>query len=339
MTAFQDEGSAYGKEIGRLGEDLNKSLIFKLREGQEVYGGMQFRQQTWGGLILSSEIKTLANVTRALYRAEPDNERVRILYDELVSLGTGDGWGSTNANAAALTALAEVLKQPAGSTAGPELTLEFGPESLPLDTTGKRVTLLSRQSDEAGSVLVENGPAESPSLAWLRTQYTPDGTGDLVRQANHGFVVEQELLIFSDLDKPPSRRQAVAGEKIELPMGTVVEQHVRVVNAEERHYVAVQAPFAAGLEPLNPNLATAPPEAEAAGSLTLAPTYALYADDQVTFYYDTLPKGTYDFYFRVRSAIAGSFTHPPARAEMMYRLSEYGNSDGTRIVVRPRTEE
>ena len=38
-------------------------------------------------------------------------------------------------------------------------------------------------------------------------------------------------------------------------------------------------------------------------------------NDQVTFYYETLPTGTYDFYFRLRTSIQGRFVHPPAKAE------------------------
>ena len=85
-----------------------------------------------------------------------------------------------------------------------------------------------------------------------------------------------------------------------------------MVNPTERHYVAIVVPLAAGMEPLNPNLATAPPEAKPAGTLTLAPTYVAYLDDRVAFYYNTLPKGTYDFYFRTRATVAGSFIQPPA---------------------------
>ena len=92
-------------------------------------------------------------------------------------------------------------------------------------------------------------------------------------------------------------------------------------------------PFAAGLEPMNPNLATASKAAKPAGTMTRVPAYAQYKDDEVIFYYDTLPKGTYDFYFRLKTSIAGSFVHPPAKAEMMYRETVRGRSDGTRIIV------
>jgi len=57
-------------------------------------------------------------------------------------------------------------------------------------------------------------------------------------------------------------------------------------------------------------------------------------DDKVVYYFDYLPAGTYDFYFRLRATIEGDFTHPPARAEMMYDLSVNGNSPGAEIVIK-----
>ena len=87
------------------------------------------------------------------------------------------------------------------------------------------------------------------------------------------------------------------------------------------------------MEPLNPRLATAPPEARPSGELTLEPSYAAYLDDAVTFYYDALPKGTYDFYFRLRATVPGRFIQPPAVAEMMYDESVRGNGYGAMIEI------
>src|SRR5213079_1744533 len=99
-------------------------------------------------------------------------------------------------------------------------------------------------------------------------------------------------------------------------------------NPEERHYVAVVVPLAAGMEPLNPKLATSSSDATPAGVLTLEPTYTAFLDDRLSFYYDTLPKGTFDFYFRARAA----------QAEMMYDGSVHGNSAGARVEVAPPAE-
>jgi uncharacterized protein YfaS (alpha-2-macroglobulin family) len=89
------------------------------------------------------------------------------------------------------------------------------------------------------------------------------------------------------------------------------------------------------MEPLNPALETAPPEATPAGRATLEATYAAFLDDHVAFYFNNLPKGTYDFYFRTRAQIAGEFVQPPAKAEMMYDAAVVGTSPGAKVVVTP----
>jgi uncharacterized protein YfaS (alpha-2-macroglobulin family) len=126
---------------------------------------------------------------------------------------------------------------------------------------------------------------------------------------------------------------AEPGQGLSLAVGQVVEDHVQVVNPEARTYVAVVVPLAAGLEVLNPRLATAPPEAKPRGALTKEPTYVAFLDDQVAFYYDTLPAGTYDFYFRTRAQTEGRFTQPGAKAEMMYDASVVGASAGAEVTV------
>ena len=131
-------------------------------------------------------------------------------------------------------------------------------------------------------------------------------------------------------------RLTAPGTTVRLTVGDVLEDHVEVVSNAARHFVAVSVPLAAGLEPLNPKLATAPPEATPTGTLTAAPSYVAYLDDQVVFYYDQLPKGTYHFYFRTRATVPGQFTQPQARAELMYDEAVHGESVGARIEVKAK---
>jgi alpha-2-macroglobulin len=118
-------------------------------------------------------------------------------------------------------------------------------------------------------------------------------------------------------------------------VGDVVEDHVQVVSPDDRHYVAIVVPLAAGMEPMNPKLATASADAAPAGKATVEPTYAAYLDDRVAFYYDTLPKGTLDLYFRTRATTAGRFIQPAAVAEMMYDGSVRGTSAGGVVTIAP----
>ena len=87
-------------------------------------------------------------------------------------------------------------------------------------------------------------------------------------------------------------------------------------------------PLAAGFEPLNPNIATAPAEAQPSTAPTLAPTWVSFGDDRVFYAYDSLPKGNYRFAFRVRAQTAGAFTQPPALVEAMYKKGLRATSAG-----------
>ena len=97
--------------------------------------------------------------------------------------------------------------------------------------------------------------------------------------------------------------------------------------------MALRLPLAAGLEPLNPNLATAPAEAAPSAPPTLAPSFASFGDDEVRYFYDELPAGTYRLRFRMRATVAGTFTYPPGEAETMYRNDVYGASAGQRVAI------
>ncbi|MDJ0839531.1 MAG: alpha-2-macroglobulin family protein [Acidobacteriota bacterium] len=321
-----------GSAIEGMGKNLWSSLVFALRDGDEVYRGLQYRARSWGGLILSSEIRTMAAVVRALHLLDSNNPRLRPLVDELVSLGQGDGWGSTAANAAAMRALNQVLNVQGG--AGPKLTVAGDGGESTLDLAGQPLARLNTDSQGALSVRYTEGSTDTMPLVWQRLNYLPQAPGHQVTAENKGFVIDEELL-FYDGDGPPVKRPLAAGAEIEAKMGAVIEVHVRVVTPEDRFFAAIRVPFAAGLEPMNPNLATAPEEATPAGQLTREADYTLFEDDRVTFYYDQLNKGTYNFYFRLRASIAGSFTHPAPRAELMYRQSVYGRGNGAVLKVLP----
>ena len=335
LYAFLTKAPDEIESINRFSQDLSKSLVFALRNGEEVYQGLQYRAQSWGGLINSSEVKTLANVARSLYTIDPEESKTQLLFDELISRWQINGWGSTNANAAALLALGEAFRLQTPPSTGHQFVLQFGDESVELDTAGKTVSQYETVASSPGGLMWQSGPTDTLPYVRLTLAYMPAASGDQVAGQNEGFVVERRIQIVQEDGKPPVVRPVKVGEALELEMGTIVEEHIRVVNPELRHYVAVAAPFAAGFEPMNPNLATAPKAAKPTGTMTQEAAYAQYKDDEVIFYYDTLPKGTYDFYFRLKASIAGSFVHPPAKAEMMYRETVRGHSGGTRIIVKP----
>jgi uncharacterized protein YfaS (alpha-2-macroglobulin family) len=346
-------------------------LVLRLHGGRQIYGGLQEGpgRSPASGLILPSETRTVAEMTRALARRDAADPRLATLVEALVTLGAGDGWGSTNANAEALLALSELLRPPFAGSVPHSLevrlgksrqTLAIGPQA-PVGralSTGDdaalagSVTLAAAAGatpaagaasaagaapGAAGAAGAAPAAAGRPVAVRVETSYLPATDGALVAPAAAGFVVSRELLAVRGESLPPERLPLAApGTVLHYSVGDVVEDHVQVVNPKERHYVAVAVPLAAGMEPLNPSLATAPPEARPRGALSLHPTYVAYLDDEVTFYYDTLPKGTFDFYFRTRATVEGSFQQPAARAEAMYDGAVHGNSPGARVEVAGR---
>jgi len=325
------------KTLAALNAKLWGGIVTRLYNGNEIYGGLQKTALATTQMILPSETRTMSEVLRAVVVSEKGNAaHKQLLIDALTTLGQDDGWGSTNANASALLALAQFFTLGAGSTTQP-ISLTLGGKAESRDVGGA-TPLINISDAGAGNVQIAAGGSDTrPLVVSAVTRYIPAAPGSEVTALAQGFVVSQELLRIDNDDKvPPTHvKFEKAGESHQFHVGEVIEQHVTLVNPEDRHYVAVVVPLAAGMEPLNPALATAPPEAKPIGTLTLAPAYVSYLDDQMAYFYDTLPKGTYDFYFRTRATIPGEYTEPAAYAQMMYQDAINGNSPAARLVIVP----
>ncbi|MBK7003151.1 MAG: alpha-2-macroglobulin [Rhodoferax sp.] len=333
--------NASGDKAPATRQALNKKVwdgvVLRLFQGREVYGGLQEGGASRNGLVLPSETRTLAEVVRATAAAPTADPRLALLVDALVTLGQDDGWGSTQANAAALLALSDVLKgqSKASGTEVQRLKVHDGTQTHTLEI-GAATPLVSLSGNSAGKLVLQS-EGSKPLIARVETSYLPQELGSQAPANASGFVVNRELLHQSAGGGTPERQHlAQPGTLVKLHVGDVVEDHVEVVTNANHTHVAVTVPLAAGLEPLNPKLATAPPEATPTGSLTREPSYAAYLDDQVVYYYDQLPKGAYHFYSRTRATVAGRFTQPQARAELMYDAAVHGASVGATVEVRAK---
>lgn len=324
IAAQKDPGTA--ALLPGLLDTLWSRVQILARDGKPVYAGLS----DWGGdpLILPSETRGLADALRAVALAAPGDPRLPVLRAGLVGLGGGDGWGSTNADAAALGALASSWGA-AGGTVPVAASLPDGNQRGTLDAG---TPLLRWTTTQPGPVVLRNGGAQG-IVALHEVRYVPDGPGSAASPVQEGFVVSRSLYRVPVGDAPMERLSPEADGAIKLTSGDVVEELAEVVNPEDRTLIAIRLPLAAGLEPLNPNLATAPAEATPSAGPSLAPTYVAFGDDSVLYVYDRLPKGTYRFRFRSRAATPGSFTQPPGEAEMMYRDAIHGASAGARIDV------
>ena len=295
------------------------------RDGRLVYAGLA---ETGGNpMILPSETRSIAEVTQAVAVTSPDEPRLQMLRDGLIGLGAGDGWGSTNANAAALRALAASWAPPARSV----------PVAVAIGDQAQTATLDHDQplqrwtADRAVPIRLENR-GQQPITALSDTSYVPVEPGSAAQPVEHGLVVSGQFFRVA-AQGPMQRLEADGGGAIRLAVGDVIEETAELVNPEDRTHIALRLPLAAGFEPLNPNIATAPAEATPSAPPSLPPSFVSFGDDEVRYFWDQLPAGTYQVHFRLRATVAGTFTSPPGEAETMYRNDVYGASAGQQVIV------
>ncbi len=170
-------------------------------------------------------------------------------------------------------------------------------------------------------------------------RYLAAAPGDTVEAKKDGFVVGRSLTWYHADGSAPTHQDDQPGRSLKVAVGDVMEIEATLVSVEARHHVALVVPFAAGLEPLNPELANAGADAKPSQADSLAATYVQRLDNEVRYYFTDLPAGSHRFYFRVRAASEGSFVHPAPFAEQMYREEVRGRGNGTRIIVSGTREK
>ncbi len=295
------------------------------RDGRLVYAGLV--ESGGSPLILPSETRSVAEATQAIAMTSPDEPRLKMLRDGLIGLGAGDGWGSTNANAAALRALAASWTPP--SSAVP-VAVAFGREAQ--EATLDHDQPVHRWTDDRATPARLENRGQQPVTMLFDTKYVPAEPGSAAAPVERGLVLARRLFRVP-AQGPITRLEPDAGGAIRLGIGDVIEETAELVNPENRTHIALRLPLAAGLEPLNPNIATAPAEATPSAPPSLPPSYVSFGDDEVRYFWDELPAGTYQVHFRLRAAVAGTFTSPPGEAETMYRNDVYGASAGQQVMI------
>ena len=115
------------RALASLIETMWGRVKFASRNGIQVYAGQA--AESASPIILPSETRSLAEMVRAAALAASGDPRANVLRDALLRLGEGDGWGTTNADAAAIEALAEGWRRPVAPIA---LTLNDGSQAQAL---------------------------------------------------------------------------------------------------------------------------------------------------------------------------------------------------------------
>ncbi|MEW6335816.1 MAG: alpha-2-macroglobulin family protein [Acidobacteriota bacterium] len=301
----------------------------------------------WGFLVWDTEPRASAAALMALSTlsaADPVADRlVRGLVDHLGR----DRWRSTHDVAWMLQALA-VWQGARGGAGGTRsvaadlggrrlLRASLDPASAPATTAVPMAELQARAAKADGRTLSLDVRAEGGEVhaaALLRT--TPRGRRPALDQ---GISLSRTLL--------DDRGRESGG----VPAGEEVVLEVSVSCPATRRFVAVEVPLPAGLEALDPELATTASRVESgadsewrgeggeagAGGFWWVPGFdhVELRDDRVLLYATQLAAGTTTTRVRCRATTAGAFVLAPARAEEMYAPEVFGSTPAARFEVLP----
>ena len=312
------------RALAALIDTMWSRVKFASRNGVQVYAGQA--AESASPIILPSETRSLAEMVRAAALTASGDPRANALRDALLRLGEGDGWGTTNADAAAIEALAEGWRRP---TAPIGVTFNDGGQDRAL-TLDANTPVVRHVSSSDAPLKIANG-SNAPLVAMIETSYMPAEPGAKAQATSDGFTITRQGWRIES-GKAPEKIEVRDGV-LQVKQGDLIEETAEVVNPEDRTHIAISIPLAAGFEPLNPNLATAPAEAQPSIAPTLPPTWVAFGDDRVFYAYDSLPKGTYRFAFRLRAQTAGAYTQPPALVEAMYKKGLRATSAGARVEI------
>lgn len=333
-TAMNERPQVFATNLSALRTELWDNVVFRLYKGQPVFDRLTRDRGYWDYGYLGSTNATLGAVFEALVRTDPTNARNVQLRDAVISRGSPTaGWGSTHDNRRAIAALGVYLDQakPPASSTRVEVP---GAAALVLDTERKAGRRES-SAEQPVTVNVAGGPVGfRGAYRWLAA-----GPGDSVKATKDGFIVGRALTWYHADGSAPTHHDDEPGKSLAVSVGEVLEIEATLVSDAKRHHVALVVPFAAGLEPMNPELANASSDAKPSQADSISATYVQRLDHEVRYYFTELPSGSHRFYFRVRASSEGSFVHPPAWAEQMYREEVRGRGNGTRIVVKGQREK
>ncbi len=345
-----------GGDKGQARQLLQEIMNFAKETPREVH----FEEQdndTYASLW-SSDPRTTAIVLQTLTDLAPEHPYVGKIAAYLTKVRKADGrFRNTQEAAFALMALTDVVRTKEKDVPDFVARVTLGQEELAQAPFKGRTMKVERKSVPIDKLADLKGP-----LPFVFQKDGPAGVlyyGALLRYApaelpekplDRGLVVQRWFEPYTG-----------GGQSRQFFAGDLVRVRVRLGTPQERHFVALDVPLPAGLEPVDTTLAStaqipsepkeegpavgyqnesgedasdAAQEASPFSTSWYSPfNFTEMRDDRVVLFADHLPPGVHVASFVARATTPGDFVLKPAQAEEMYTPEVFGRSDGGRFQV------
>lgn len=298
-------------------------------QGRSVHWAAVPGESSWR----SDDVTVTAHALRALLATDPGSPLIEGAVRWLMANRVGPTWDSTRASAEAIFALAAFLAaQPQGlaQTGWTAHVLLDGQRLQTVAATGQApfaapttVALTASELQGHSTVTVEK---QGPGVLYVSQVVTAILPPDQAKAQSSGITVSRQFRLYAD---DPSHAQTIAsGSEMDVQLDLTADADYR--------YVRVAAPIPAGCEV----------DADAGGDGDFPTDFSdgdvgytrqEVWDDQVVFFFDTLPKGLTRLTYRLTAETPGVYRILPSIADLVYFPEVRGNSDlvQTKIGDRP----
>ncbi|MEM7160650.1 MAG: alpha-2-macroglobulin family protein [Myxococcota bacterium] len=294
-------------------------------------------------LLLHSDRRADAVLLEALMNTKPSSDLIPKLVRGLLGHRRAGRWSSTQENSFVLLSLERYFRQYEKAT--PNFVAQawlgdgfVGKHAFRGRTTERHhvevpMKWLADHEGEQDLVLTKKGKGRMYYRVGMR--YAPRNLK--LPPYDAGFVVERQYEAVDDQDDV-SRDADGAWH---IAAGARVRVRLKMVADGRRYHVALVDPLPAGLEPLNPALATtgalpADPEDEERSGWWWARTWYEHQnmrDERVEAFTSLLWSGVHDYDYVARATTPGTFVVPPPKAEEMYHPETFGRGAGDIVIV------
>jgi uncharacterized protein YfaS (alpha-2-macroglobulin family) len=296
--------------------------------------------------VLASQPRTDALILDGLLAADRSSDLIGKVVDGLMGLRRGGRWDTVQDNTFVLVAMRHYYE--AFESTAPDFTAGIwlgdrlaGNHSYSGHTTEQTsVTIPTAELIKQGDTSVTVSDQGSGRM-YYRIGLTTAPSSLSLPALDRGFVVARD---YAGADRASDVTRDAKGVW-HIKAGARVTVTLTLVSRSAQSHVALADPLPAGLEPLNPQLATTPKDLagkrDGAAGADVAPVdwapvwfdHQDLRDDRAEAFATWLPGGVYTYSYLALASTPGSFVVPPATGQQIYAPETFGRTATDRVVV------
>jgi len=349
-VSMEVNGWLLGVLAGNAAAAAERTAIVRhvLNQVSETAGAANFTTSyaDGGHLLLHSDRRVDAILLESLIQEQPTLDLIPKIVTGLLGHRKAGRWLNTQENSFALLALDKYFQTYEKVTPNFVARVWLGADYAGDLAFRGRTTSYFQVNIPMAAVATHDNQAitiqkDGPGRLYYRIgmKYAPASLQ--IEAADYGFAVERT---YEGVDDPKDVTRDAAGVW-HVKAGARVRIKLAMANENRRYHVALVDPLPAGLEPLNPALATTgpiPPSDKKQQQTRGGPYWYWYGpwyehqnlrDERVEAFASTLWEGVHDYEYVARATTPGTFIVPPPKAEEMYMPETFGRGASDKMIV------